>query len=149
MRKARIAAAVAAGAAVILTPAVARAHFVLEAPPSWAVQDRQGQPQKTAPCGQADPQTAAVPTGVVTPFHAGQTITVTINETTYHPGHYRVALSATGQGGLPADPTPTPPGTCESLAIQDPAVFPVLADGVLQHADSLDGPQSFQVTLPD
>ena len=100
MRKARIAAAVAAGAVVILTPAVARAHFVLEAPPSWAEQDGQGQPQKTAPCGQADPQTAAVPTGVVTPFHAGQTITVTINETTYHPGHYRVVLSATGQGGL-------------------------------------------------
>ncbi len=86
MRKARIAAAVAAGAVVILTPAVARAHFVLDAPLSWAEQDRQGQPQKTAPCGQADPQTAAVPTGVVTPFHAGQTITVTINETTYHPG---------------------------------------------------------------
>jgi hypothetical protein len=132
-----------------LTPAVARAHFVLDAPRSWAEQDRQGHPQKTAPCGQADPQTAAVPTGVVTPFHAGQTITVTINETTYHPGHYRVVLSATGQGGLPADPTATPPGTCESLAIQDPPVFPVLADGVLRHVDPLDGPQSFQVTLPD
>ena len=74
MRKPRIVAAVAAGAVVILTPAVARAHFVLEAP-SWAVQDGKGQPQKTAPCGQADPQTAAVPTGVATPFDAGQAIT--------------------------------------------------------------------------
>ena len=148
-REARIAAAVAAGAVVVLAPAAARAHFVLQAPPSWAEQDGQGQPQKTAPCGQADAQIAAVPTGVVTPFHARQTITVTINETTFHPGHYRVVLSATGQGGLPADPTTTPPGTCESLAIEDPPVFPVLADGLLPHVDPLDGPQSFQVTLPD
>jgi hypothetical protein len=148
MRKDHIAGVVAAGA-VLLASAVASAHFVLEAPASWAEQDRQGNPQKTAPCGQADPQIAAVATGAVTSFQAGQTITVTIDETTYHPGHYRVVLSASGPGGLPPDPQTTEPGTCIALAIQDPPVFPVLADGVLRHTDPFDGPQSFQVTLPD
>jgi uncharacterized protein (TIGR03382 family) len=34
------------------------------------------------------------------------------------------------------------------LDVQDPPVFPVLADGVLPHTDPFTGPQSFQVTLP-
>jgi hypothetical protein len=34
------------------------------------------------------------------------------------------------------------------LAVQDPPVFPVLADGMLPHTDPFTGPQSFQVTLP-
>ena len=148
-RTARVAAAVVAGAIGSLAPVAARAHFVLEAPPNWAEQDSQGHPQKPAPCGEADPQTPVVPTGVVTPFRAGQTITVALDEVTFHPGHYRVVLSTTGRGGLPPDPQATPPGTCEALAIQDPPVFPVLADGMLQHTDPLDGPRSFEVTLPD
>jgi hypothetical protein len=148
MRKADIAAVAAAGA-IVLACGAAEAHFVLQAPASWAEQDLQGQPQKTAPCGQADAQVAAVPTHAVTAFRSGQTITVAINEATFHPGHYRVVLSTMGRGGLPADPATTVPGTCQALAIQDPPVFPVLADGMLVHTDPFDGPQSFQVTLPD
>jgi cytochrome c553 len=34
------------------------------------------------------------------------------------------------------------------LDVQDPPVYPVLADGMLPHTDPLGGPQSFQVTLP-
>ena len=147
MRKADIAAVAAAGA-IVLAPARAEAHYVLKEPASWDEQTAQGDPQKTAPCGQADVAFAAVPTNVVTPFQAGQTITVTVDEVTFHPGHYRVVLSTAGQGGLPADPTPTLPGTCMELPIQDPPVFPVLADGVLPHTDPFTGPQSFQVTLP-
>jgi MYXO-CTERM domain-containing protein len=148
MRTADIAAVTAAGV-IVCAPAAVDAHFVLEAPPSWAQQDGQGNPQKTGPCGQSDPQIAAVPTGVVTSFQAGQTIAVTIDETVFHPGHYRVVLSTTGPAGLPPDPEPTEPGTCMALAIQDPPVFPVLADGLLRHTDPIDGPQSFQVELPD
>lgn len=144
MRRVHIA---ATAAAVALAPAVADAHFVLQQPASWAEQDAQGQPQKTAPCGQADP-IAAVPTGAVTSFRPGQTITISVDETTFHPGHYRVVLSTTGQGGLPADPATTLPGTCMGLDVQDPPVYPVLADGMLPHTDPFDGPQSFQVTLP-
>jgi len=149
MRNADIAAAAAAAAIVFAAP-IAAAHFVLQAPASWAEQDANGQPQKTAPCGQSDPQVAAVPTNAVTSFRPGQTITVTIDETTFHPGHYRVVLSTTGPGGLPPDPETTIPGTCIDLAIQDPPVYPVLADGLLQHTDPfVDGaPQSFQVALP-
>jgi hypothetical protein len=145
MRRVHIA---AMAAAVALAPGAAEAHFVLQQPASWAEQDGQGQPQKTAPCGQADPQIAAVPTGAVTAFRPGDTITVTVDETTFHPGHYRVVLSTTGQGGLPADPATTLPGTCMGLEIQDPPVYPVLADGMLPHTDPFTGPRSFQVTLP-
>jgi len=148
MRLSDIAALAVAGV-VILAPATAGAHFVLQAPANWAEQDIQGQPQKTAPCGQADPEVTAVPTNAVTSFTAGQTITVTIDETTFHPGHYRVLLSTTGPAGLPADPIATEPGTCVGLAIQDRPVLPVLADGMLQHTDPFVGPQSFPVKLPD
>jgi MYXO-CTERM domain-containing protein len=134
---------------VFLAPGAAGAHFVLKAPASWAEQDGQGNPQKTAPCGQSDPQVAAVPTNAVTTFRPGDTFTVTIDETTFHPGHYRVVLSTAGRGGLPPDPEPELPGTCMTLPIQNPPVFPVLADGMLPHTDPLQaGPQSFQVTLP-
>jgi hypothetical protein len=138
--------ALAAGAVV---PGTARAHFVLQAPASWADQDSQGMPQKSAPCGQAD-LPAPHPTGVVTPFAPGDTITVTINETQAHPGHYRVVLSATGQGGLPADPpvTENASSPCGSTVIQNPPVFPVLADGMLVHTSPFGAPQSFTVTLP-
>jgi hypothetical protein len=145
----RTAVAALAGSAAVLGASVARAHFVLQSPPSWAQQDSQGNPQKSAPCGQADVQIAASPTNVVTPFVAGETITVAIREATFHPGHYRVVLSTSGQAGLPPDPEPTLPGTCMALDIQDPPVYPVLADGMLVHTDPFDDPsQSFQVTLP-
>jgi hypothetical protein len=143
-------AALAIAAACFLVPASARAHFILQAPASWADQDSSGLPQKSAPCGQADPGLTANPTGIVTPFAPGGTVTVTINETVTHPGHYRVALSTTGQSGLPADPTVTAVGTdqCGMAAVENPPVFPVLADGMLMHTAAFSGPQSFTVTLP-
>jgi MYXO-CTERM domain-containing protein len=91
-----------------------------------------------------------MPTNIVTPFSPGETITVTLTETIFHPGHYRVVLSTTGQSGLPADPPVTPLNSdpCASTVIQNPPVFPVLADGQLIHTSAFAGPQSFQVTLP-
>src|SRR5262245_11223014 len=108
------------GAAAALVPAAARAHFVLQSPASWAAQDDLGNPQKSAPCGQADGTPAAVATGTVTAFAPGDTVTITINETVAHPGHYRVALSATGQSGLPADPAVTPDSAsaCGTTVVQ-------------------------------
>jgi hypothetical protein len=134
----------------LLIPAAARAHFILQAPASWAEQGSLGDPQKSAPCGQADPGLTVVPTNTVTSFAPGQQITITINETFTHPGHYRVALSTTGQSGLPADPpvTPTAGDQCASTVIQNPPVFPVLADGMLPHDAAFSGPQTFTVTLP-
>jgi MYXO-CTERM domain-containing protein len=134
----------------VLIPVAARAHFVLQAPPSWAAQDSVGSPQKSAPCGQADPGQAASPSGTVKAYAPGDTVTITINETIPHPGHYRVVLSTTGQSGLPADPPVTAVGTdpCGSTVIQSPPVFPVLADGMLAHTGAFSGPQTFTVTLP-
>ena len=134
----------------LLLQGSARAHFVLQAPANWADQDGTGSPQKSAPCGQADPGVTANPTGTVTAFAPGDSVTVTINEVVTHPGHYRVALSTTGQSGLPADPTVTAVGTdqCGMAATQNPPVFPVLADGMLDHTSAFSGSQSFTVTLP-
>jgi hypothetical protein len=146
------AAALVVSLAILLGPASSRAHFVLQAPPNWAQQDTQGLPLKSAPCGQADPLTPAVATGIVTAFASGATVTITINETIPHPGHYRVVLSTTGRNGLPADPPVTAGGTpstpCGSTTIQNPAVFPVLADGQLMHTSAITGSRSFTVTLP-
>ena len=126
MRK-LIAAAVMFGTAGLFVPAIARAHFNLMAPASWANQSTQGDPQKSAPCGQADQGTPAVATNMVTAFATGATVTVTLRETVAHPGHFRVALSTTGMAGLPADPAVTAVGTdqCGSTVIQNPPVFPI------------------------
>ena len=115
---------------------------------SWAQQGDLGDPQKEPPCGAA-PATAAA-TGVVTAFAPGDMVTVMINETVPHPGHYRVALSTSGQGGLPADPvvTPTAGDACGSTVIQSPPVFPVLADGMLAHTSAFSTPQTFSFRLP-
>ena len=155
MRRLDLVAAVAIGAMGTLAPVAARAHFVLMAPANWANQAAgTGAPLKSAPCGQADPGVTAVPTNMVTAFAAGQTVTVTIDERMIsHPGHYRVALSTTGMSGLPADPAVTaggqPSTACGSTVIQNPPVFPVIADGMLVHTAAPTMIQSFTVKLPD
>ncbi len=133
---------------VSFNSAPARAHFRLVTPPSWAVQDSLGSPQKSPPCGQADPGNAAVPTGAVTTVQEGSTLTVTLDETVFHPGHYRVSLAA-DPGGLPADPPVTAGSTpCGSTTIDPHPTLPLLVDGVLVHTAAFGGQQSFQVQLP-
>jgi hypothetical protein len=100
-------------------PAPARAHFFLVAPDSWMSQGPFGDPQKLGPCGDEGGGTA---TGKVTSFRPGETIEVTIDERIHHP--------------------------CGSTEIQDPPIFPILADNVLPHSEPFDGPQTFTVTLP-
>jgi hypothetical protein len=138
--------ALAIAAAVLGVPAAAHAHFVLNAPASWMSQDSSGSPQKTGPCGNEGGGTAS---GAVTAYHPGDQVTITVNETVFHPGHYRVALGMSGQGDLPAEPTVTA-GTsaCGSVPVQSPPVFPVIADGVFDHTAAFSGPQTIQVTLP-
>jgi MYXO-CTERM domain-containing protein len=141
-----LAAAAMLGVAFVST-APAEAHFVLVEPGAATVQDGSGNPQKTAPCG---PNGAGDATGVVTTYQSGSTITVTIDETIFHPGHYRVALAVNDPSELPANPpiTPSMNDECAMTVIQDPPVFPVLADGMLAHSQAFNEPQSFEVTLP-
>ena len=131
---------------VLLLSRVALAHFILQAPPAVFDQGILGDPQKAPPCGVDGTEVA---TSKVTTFEAGQTITITVNETIYHPGHYRVALGLNGPQDLPAEPTVTAASTpCGSVPIDAAPVFPVLADGQLLHSAALGGPKSFQVTIP-
>jgi MYXO-CTERM domain-containing protein len=138
-------ATLAAGA--LSVPAVASAHFFLEEPENWQEQGTLGDPQKTGPCGNEGPSR---PTGAVTAYRSGQTITIRLRETIFHPGHYRVALATTDRSELPAVPPVTPgPTDCGSVPIMDPPVFPVLGDGLLPHTSPLSGEQTLEVTLPD
>lgn len=68
------------------------AHFHLTYPDSWIVEDADGNPQKTGPCGPAATD-SPMETGKVTAFKAGQKITVTWIDTIAHPGHFRIALA--------------------------------------------------------
>ena len=62
-------------------------------------QSASGDPQKTAPCG---PSGAFTPNGEVLTVAPGSMVTISINETVTHAGHYRIAL-AQNIAGLPAD----------------------------------------------
>ena len=125
----------------------AAAHFTLMEPASWNSQDAFGNPQKLGPCGS---EAGGTPTGIVTAYQTGQTITVTIHETIFHPGHYRISLALHDRSELPAEPTVTPGSStpCGTVPIQNPPVFPVLADGLFVHTAPMSGPQTFQVPLP-
>jgi hypothetical protein len=133
----------------VLGAAPAAAHFRLEAPASLGNQNALGNPQKTEPCGQDDPSPVFTPTGAVNTAVTGSMVTITINETVFHPGHYRVAIAA-DMASLPANP-PVTPGTtpCGSTVIDPAPAFPILADGVLPHTMRFAQPmQSFDVQLP-
>jgi MYXO-CTERM domain-containing protein len=125
----------------------ARAHFILQAPACWESQDSLGNPQKLGPCGNDG---AGTPTNMITPYKPGDTVTITVNEVIFHPGHYRIALSVNDRSELPPEPTVTPgAGTpCGTVPVESPAMFPVLADGVFDHTAAFGGPQTIQVKLP-
>src|SRR6185436_19691353 len=101
---------------------------------------------KLGPCGD---EGSAPASGIVTPFAPGETITITLDETIFHPGHYRVALAVADRSELPPEPPVTPGDTaCGSAPLMDPPVFPVLADGALLHTEPFTTSQTIQVTLP-
>src|SRR5690349_18013848 len=130
--------------ALLLVSDVAFAHFHLEAPASFQVQDALGNPQKTASCGGA-----GTATGAVTTVLTGSTLTVSVNETIFHPGHYRISI-AQNEAGLPPPPPVTQVGLdqCGSAPIDPAPQLPILADGVFQHTASFSGIQTFDVPLP-
>jgi chitin binding protein len=139
--------ALLAGAAAVFVPGLVHAHFILVTPDAWMSQDAFGLPEKLGPCGD---EGGGTPTGKVTEFQPGETITVTIDEVIPHPGHYRVALAVNNRSELPPEPQVTPSGfdPCASAATQSPPVFPILEDNVLPHTQPFATPQTFTVTLP-
>ena len=121
-----------------LVPVTGRAHFLLLEPIPTLVQSQNGDPQKLGPCGgtSANPGT---PTNVVSRVKGGTPLHVTIRETVYHPGHYRVALAVNATAELPPDPAATTRETARgpysvAAPIEASVKPPVLADGLFPHA---------------
>jgi hypothetical protein len=141
-----IGALTALGFAVLASPA--EAHFILKTPAAWTTQDGLGMPQKAPPCGDPTVESTGSVTGTITALHPGETVTITIDEVIPHPGHYRIAL-ATDRSLLPPEPPVTAGSTpCGSVPVENPPVFPVLADGVFEHTAAFTAPQTIQVTIP-
>src|SRR3954469_9095718 len=118
------------GAAVLLAPAVVDAHFTLVAPASWLVENRLGDPQKAGPCGGTSAD-AGTPTNAIGKVQGGSTLHVKVQETVFHPGHYRIALAANSRAELPADPEMTTRESYRgpmsvSAKIQSPAAPPII-----------------------
>jgi len=132
--------------AVALSAAAANAHFVLVFPAASMIQNRLGDPQKIAPCGGVSanparntPANPGVPSGSITNVTGGTNLPLMVQESIYHPGHYRVSL-ARDVAQLPADPVVTTAQTergvrSQSAVIQNPTVAPVLLDGLWPHME--------------
>ncbi len=122
--------------------AVVRAHFKLVEPASWLVEGTRGDPQKLAPCGSALTAPAGQPaiplSNVIGKAVGGSKLHLKVEETIFHPGHYRVALAVNSREELPPDPmtfertTERGPQSVWAV-IQSPPQIPVIADGLFQH----------------
>ena len=120
-----------------LIPATISAHFKLLEPASWITESERGDPQKMAPCG-GDPKGTHTLSGIVGKAVGGSMLHLKVQETIYHPGHYRVALAVNSPEELPPDPVTTERTTAKGpysvwAVIQSPPQLPVLADGLFQH----------------
>ena len=135
----------------------ADAHFVLISPAASLAQNRLGDPQKTAPCGgvsanagRGTPANPGTPSGAVTHVKGGTMLPLMVQESIFHPGHYRVALART-MAQLPPDPVVTTADSgkgvrSQSAAIQNPPVAPVLLDGIFAHTER--PTQNFEAQIP-
>jgi hypothetical protein len=136
------------------------AHFVLVSPAASMQQNQLGDPQKMGPCGgvsanaaRGTPANPGVPSGAVTELKGGSTFKLAVNETVFHPGHYRVALARTA-AQLPPDPAVTTRDTergpwSVSAVIQKPAVAPVIADGLFAHTERPSAMWETDVAVPN
>ena len=141
--------------AVLVTavPGVTHAHFRLMEPASWLIEDDRGDPQKSGPCGGSNTDYGK-PSYIVNQAVGGSRLHVKVQETIYHPGHYRVALAVNSPAELPLDPKATTTDSDRgprsiSAEIQNPVQVPVLADGLFVHTAKVDAPFETDVTLPN
>lgn len=130
----------------------AQAHFMLVSPASWIEQDEKGDPQKMAPCGGALAD-GGTRTGAVTDVPGGSMLRLAIDETVFHPGHYRVAL-ARRINLLPADPVAVMKETengprSDHAAIDSNPKPPVLVDGLWQNQERRTGPIETEIRMPN
>ena len=134
-------------------PTVIRAHFRLVEPASWIIEDERGDPQKGFPCGGSNTDYGK-PSYAVSQAAGGSKLHIKVQETIFHPGHYRVALAVNSPAELPVDPKATTETTergprSVSGEIMNPVQVPVLADGLFPHSAKVDTPLETDVTLPN
>ena len=140
-------------ALIAIVPAVTHAHFRLLEPTSWIIENERGDPQKAGPCGGTNADYGK-PSFVVGKAVGGSKLHIKIQETIYHPGHYRVALAVNSPLELPVDAevqtTATEKGPRSvSATIMNPVKMPVLADGLFVHTAAATAPWETDVTLPN
>jgi hypothetical protein len=143
-------------ALVLAVPGVGYGHFKLLEPASWLIEDGRGDPQKAGPCGGSNTDWGK-PTNIVSKVTGGQKLHLKVQETVYHPGHYRVALAVNSRNDLPLDPEATTKPSDRgpwsvSATILDPPAIPVLADGLFVHNMRPEGqapPWETDVQLPN
>jgi hypothetical protein len=126
-------------------------HFRLIEPVSWIVEDQRGDPQKAGPCGGTNTNWGT-PSYVINEARGGSMLHLKVEETIYHPGHYRVALAVNSPLELPPDPETQTVETergprSVSATIQDPPQIPVLVDGLWAHDTRPTGPQTFEADI--
>jgi hypothetical protein len=138
--------------ALSLTALGAHAHFKLVSPASWIEEDDRGDPQKMAPCGGtlADGGTR---TGAVTTVTGGSMLEVAIEETIFHPGHWRVSL-ARRINWLPADNVPVMKDTengprSDYFVIDENPQPPVIIDGLWENQERRTGPRVTEIRIPN
>jgi hypothetical protein len=132
------------------------AHFKLLEPASWLIESDRGDPQKSGPCGGSNTEWGA-PSYIVSKATGGQKLHIKVQETVYHPGHYRVALAVNSPNELPPDPQAATKDSDRgplsiSAEIQEPPKIPVLADGLFVHSTKPTGtmaPWETDVQLPN
>lgn len=151
MNKKVIGALVGALTAGVAAP-VAIAHFRLLSPAGWIVEDVRGDPQKIAPCGGTSTN-AGTPTGAVTAVAGGGRLAIAIDESVFHPGHYRIAL-ARSMDALPADPEVTMQDTERgprslSAKIETEPKPPILLDGLWPHTERPTAPHALYLDVPN
>lgn len=143
---------VAAG--LVGAPSLSQAHFKLVAPASWLVEDDRGDPQKAGPCGGSNADFGK-PSYAVTDVKGGSMLHIKVQETVYHPGHFRVALAVNSPTELPVDPkaetTTNEKGVLVSVsaAVMSPVAAPVLADGIFQHNAKSTDPLEADIAIPN
>src|SRR5438094_8122331 len=79
------------------------AHFRLLEPASWLIESDRGDPQKSGPCGGSNTDWGK-PSYFISKAVGGQKLHIKVQETVYHPGHYRAALAVHSPTELPPDP---------------------------------------------
>ncbi|HKP61318.1 MAG TPA: SCE4755 family polysaccharide monooxygenase-like protein, partial [Polyangiales bacterium] len=150
--------------AVLLCSAPVYAHFKQLQPASWLNEDELGAPQKGSPCGPGNSRpfigddVQPIPeSGALTTFRAGETITVQLQETIYHPGYFRISIAETSAAEATTadfpDPALTDTENChyDHAAVMTTPHGQVLGDGLFMASELSAENRSLmtQVKLPD